>query len=331
MKNSYTKRFSIIHKIAVHFILPVFFFLLFITPSNAQPVKKHGALHVQGVQLTDEHNNPVVLRGMSFGWSCFHPRFYTAGAVKTLVKDWHCNVIRAALGVEPPHGYKQDSATQIQLIRNVVEACIQEGVYVIIDWHSHNINLKEAKAFFKTMATDYGKYPNVIYELYNEPDYESWDSVKIYEREIISTIRAVDNDNLILAGCPHWDQDIHLVAASPLTNVSNVMYTMHFYAGTHKQYLRDRCDSALSKGIPIFISESAGMEASGDGPINDKEWQRWIDWCEQHKISWITWSVSDKDETCSVLQKSASSNGGWKEEDLKESGIKVREKLRRYQ
>ena len=128
MKNSYTKRFSVIHKIAVQFILPVFFFLLFITPSNAQPVKKHGALHVQGVQLTDEHNNPVVLRGMSFGWSCFHPRFYTAGAVKTLVNDWHCNVIRAALGVEPPHGYKQDSATQIQLIRNVVEACIQEGV-----------------------------------------------------------------------------------------------------------------------------------------------------------------------------------------------------------
>ena len=121
---------------------------------------------------------PVVLRGMSFGWSCFHPRFYTAGAVNTLVHDWHCTVIRAALGVEPPHGYKEDSATQIQLIRNVVEACIKEGVYVIIDWHSHNINLKEAKAFFKTMATDYGKYPNVIYELYNEPDYESWDSVK---------------------------------------------------------------------------------------------------------------------------------------------------------
>ena len=108
------------------------------------------------------------------------------------------------------------------------------------------------------------------------------------------------------------------------------MYTMHFYAGTHKQYLRDRCDSALKKGIPIFISESAGMEASGDGPINDEEWQRWIDWCEQHKISWITWSVSDKDETCSVLQKSASSNGGWKDEDLKESGIKVRDKLRKY-
>src|SRR5689334_18060302 len=129
MKHSYIKNFTGTHKIAFYIILSAFFFLLFTTRSIAQPVKEHGALHVQGVQLTDEHNNPVVLRGMSFGWSCFHPRFYTAGAVKTLVNDWHCNVIRAALGVEPPHGYKQDSATQMQLIRNVIQACIEEGVY----------------------------------------------------------------------------------------------------------------------------------------------------------------------------------------------------------
>lgn len=311
-----------------YFIL--IYLLINILPSNAQPVQQHGALHVSGTQLVDSKIQPVVLRGMSFGWSCFHPRFYTAGAVHTLATDWQCNVIRAALGVEPKNGYKEDSATQIKLIRNVVEACIKEGIYVIIDWHSHNINLKEAKVFFTTMATDYGKYPNIIYELYNEPDYESWDSVKIYATELISTIRKIDADNVILVGNPHWDQDIHLVAADPLKNVSNIMYTVHFYAATHKQSLRDRCDSALIKGIPIFISESAGMEASGDGPLNDEEWHRWISWCEQHKISWVVWSVSDKDETCSVLQKSASSDGGWKEEDLKESGIKSRDFIRKF-
>jgi endoglucanase len=311
-------------------LIVVLFLILTFFQLNAQPVKQHGALHVSGTQLMDEHNKAVVLRGMSFGWSCFHPRFYTEGAVTTLVQDWHCTVIRAALGVEPSKGYKEDSATQIKLIRTVVEACIKNGVYVIIDWHSHNVNLKEANAFFKTIAMNYGKYPNVIYELYNEPDYDSWDSVKAYETAIISTIRSIDTNNLILAGCPHWDQDINLVADAPLTNVSNLMYTVHFYAGTHKQSLRDRCDAALSKGIPIFISESAGMEASGDGPINDEEWQHWIDWCELHKISWLTWSVSDKDETCSVLNTTASSNGNWHDADLKESGIKVRDKLRRY-
>jgi hypothetical protein len=107
--------------------------------SNAQPVKVHGHLKVVGTQLTDEHGNPVVLNGMSFGWSCFHPRFYTAGAVHALAKDWNCNVIRAALGVEPEKGYLQDSATSMKLITTVVDAAIKEGIYVIIDWHSHNI------------------------------------------------------------------------------------------------------------------------------------------------------------------------------------------------
>ena len=113
----------------------------------------YGALKVNGINLVDSHNKPVVLRGMSFGWSCFHPRFYTAGAVNTLVKDWHCNVIRAALGVEPKNGYKEDSAIQIQLIRNVIEACIKEGIYVIIDWHSHNINLSKEAAFLQRWQT----------------------------------------------------------------------------------------------------------------------------------------------------------------------------------
>jgi endoglucanase len=47
-------------------------------------------------------------------------------------------------------------------------------------------------------------------------------------------------------------------------------------------------------------------------------------------LSWIDWSVSDKNETCSVLYHAADSNGIWKEEDLKESGFKTREYLRNY-
>ena len=201
---------------------------------------------------------------------------------------------------------------------------------MIIDFHSHDIKLNEAKQFFGEMAAAYGRYPNVIYEIFNEPDYESWDSVKLYSNEVITIIRKIDPDNLILVGSPHWDQDINLVADSPLTGFNNIMYTMHFYAGTHKQQLRGRCDYALSKGISIFISECAGMEATGDGPINYEEWNKWIDWAEKNKISWVTWSLSDKDETCSVLKAGVDSSGNWKAKDLKESGIKARELIRKY-
>jgi endoglucanase len=296
----------------------------------AQPVKENGQLQVKGTQLLNQKGEPVVLRGMSFGWHNWWPRFYTAGTVKWLHDDWKCSVVRAAMGVEPDQGFIKNPDWSKEKIKAVVDAAIKEGIYVIIDWHSHNIRQEEAKSFFHEMASTYGSYPNIIYEIFNEPDQESWKEVKDYSIEIIKTIRAVDPDNVIIVGSPHWDQDVHLAADDPISGYSNLMYSLHFYAATHKQGLRDRADYALQKGLPIFISESAGMEASGNGALNGDEWKKWIDWAENKRISWITWSVSDKDETCSVLLPTASSDGNWKDSDLKESGTKTRELLRKY-
>lgn len=310
----------------------VFLFLIGLGLSGAsQIVHQHGQLKVTGTQLVDMHDQPVVLRGMSYGWHCLWPRFYNASSVKWLKKDWNITVVRAALGIELGNdSYLKRPEWSKDKIKAVVEAAIKEDLYVIIDWHSHNINLKEAKEFFAEMAAAYGKNPHVIYEIFNEPDEESWEEVKKYSAEIIQTIREKDPDNIILVGSPHWDQDVHVVADDPLKGFTNIMYTLHFYAATHKQDLRDRGNYAISKGIPLFISESAGMTASGDGALDPVEWQKWIDWAEQNKISWITWSVSDKDETCSVLLPSASSNGNWKDKDLKESGLRTRELLKKY-
>ena len=299
--------------------------------TNAQFVKQHGQLSVQGTQLTDKNNNPVVLRGMSFGWHSMWPRFYNEKAVGWLKKDFNCNVVRAAMGIElGEKAYIKDSLFSKQKIEAVIKGAIKADIYVIVDWHSHNVNLNEAKAFFAEVSKKYSKYPNIIYEVFNEPDYETWPEVKAYAEEVIKVIRNNDPNNIILVGSPHWDQDVNLPASDPIKGYNNIMYTMHFYAATHGKELRDRTDEAIKSGLPIFVSESAGMEATGDGPLNIKAWEEYIDWMESKKISWITWSVSDKDETCSILRKTAKSEGKWKDEDLKESGIKVREYLRRY-
>jgi len=108
------------------------------------------------------------------------------------------------------------------------------------------------------------------------------------------------------------------------------MYTMHFYAGTHKKWLRDRIDEAIKKGLPVFISECAGMEATGDGPLDNNEWEAFVRWMDEKKLSWIGWSVSDKKETCSVLEKSAASNGNWTEADIKEWGRLIKGYLTSY-
>jgi endoglucanase len=295
---------------------------------QAQYVKTHGQLHVDGTRLVDANNETIVLRGMSFGWHNFWPRFYNESAVSWLKTDWNVKVVRAAMGVDIEDGYMYDSAGSVQKVFAVVDAAIANDIYVIIDWHCHNIQLDAAKGFFAMAAAKYGEYPNVIFEIYNEPDHESWADVKAYSEEVIKTIRAEDKDNVILVGSPHWDQDIHLVAADPLVGFDNIMYTLHFYAATHGQELRDRSDSVLVQGLPLFVSESGGMDASGDGALSYEQIDAWIAWMEKNSISWVCWSISDKDETCSVLNKSASSKGNWKTSDVKEWGQVCRERLR---
>ena len=313
------------------FKIIVLFLVLSCNLTSAQFVKKHGQLSVKGTQLVDKNQNPIVLRGVSLGWHSIWPRFYNQKTVAWLKKDFNCTIVRAAMGIEiGVHSFMKEPDFSKDKIEAVIKGAIKSDIYVIIDWHSHNINLKEATAYFDEISKKYGKYPNVIYEVFNEPDYETWPEIKAYSEAIIRVIRANDPDNIILVGSPHWDQDVNLPAADPIKGYDNLMYTMHFYAATHKKELRDRTDAAIQRGLPIFVSESAGMEASGDGPMDYKAWQEYIDWMEERKISWITWSISDKDETCSFLKPSANSNGKWKDTDIQESGLKTREYLRKF-
>lgn len=310
--------------------LTLILILTSIVSTNAQPVKEHGKLSVKRTQLVNQNGEAVVLRGVSYGWHNWWPRFYNASTVKWFRDDWGATVVRAAMGIDPDRGYLRSRDWSLERIETVIQAAIENDMYVIIDWHSHKVHTEEAKEFFTQMAEKYGHLPHVIYEIFNEPERIAWEPVKQYSIEVMKAIREVDPDNIILVGSPHWCQDLHIVADDPIEGFTNIMYTMHFYAATHKQFLRDRCDYALSKGIPIFVSECAGMEATGNGPINHEEWQTWLEWMEANKLSWVTWSIADKNETCSMMLPAASSDGGWKDSDMKEWGIMTRKNLRKF-
>lgn len=300
------------------------------TVKAADPVKQYGQLQVKGAQLCDQQGNPVILRGVSLGWHNLWPRFYNKQVVKTLKTDWNASVIRAAMGILIEDNYLENPDFAMQCMTPVIESAIKNNVYVIIDWHSHNLKTAEAKDFFGRMAQRYGKYPHVIYEIYNEPVEDTWADLKKYATEVIFEIRKYDPDNIVLVGCPHWDQDIHLVAESPLQGFNNIMYTVHFYAATHGDYLRERTEEAVKKGIPVFISESGATEASGDGKIDPVSEEQWIQMCERLGISWVCWSISDKNESCSMLLPRATATGPWPDDVIKEYGKLVKGLLWKY-
>ena len=294
------------------------------------PVKKWGQLQVNGTQLCDQQGRPVILRGVSLGWHNLWPRFYNKKVVQTLKQDWHCTVVRAAMGILIEDNYLENPSYAMQCMTPVIESAIKQNVYVIIDWHSHHMKTQEAKDFFGRMAQKYGKYPHVIYEIYNEPVEDTWKDLKQYATEVIGEIRKYDPDNIVLVGCPHWDQDIHLVAESPLTGFQNIMYTVHFYAATHGEDLRLRTEDAVKRGVPVFISESGATEASGDGKIDPESEGQWIDMCERLGISWICWSISDKNESCSMLLPRATATGPWADDVIKPYGKLVKSLLLKY-
>lgn len=291
-------------------------------------VKNNGRLSVWGTSLVNEKGQDVVLKGVSLGWHNWWPRFYDKKTIAWLKEDWNCNLVRAAIGVEPDGAFLKNPDMAYKKLYTVIEAAIKNDMYVIVDWHSHHIYQKEAQDFFQTVVNKYKGVPNLFYEIYNEPEKDSWEDVKAYSESVIQTIRNIDSSAVILVGSPHWCQDIHLVADNPIIGHKNIMYTLHFYAATHKQFLRDRANYALGKGIPIFVSECAGMEATGDGFLDLAEWNTWQKWMNENNVSWVAWSLSDKNETCSMILDNTSPPEKWKEEHLKPWGIEIRNTLK---
>ena len=298
-------------------------------------------LRAEGTALMNASGDTVELKGMSFGWNVLWPRFYNAEAVKHVVKDWDAELVRAAIGVEIDddecrvQNYLKDPDFGKQCACTIVDAAIENGVYVLVDWHAHGLHTEAAVEFFTYMATKYKGVPNVIYEIWNEPSYKdhinqidyTWAEIKEYSEIVIAAIRAVEPDAVIVVGTPRWSQNVDDAANDPIEGYDNLMYTLHFYAGTHKEWLREKGDYAISKGLALFVTECGGMNADGQGPIDVESTEAWLEWMDENDISYAFWSISDKEETCSMLLPSAPSEGPWADTDLRPWGRFVKEQL----
>jgi len=296
----------------------------------SSPVAAHGALQVIGNHVCDAHGEPYQLKGMSLFWSHWSGRFYTKETVDVLAENWRCSVVRAATGAEPGEGgYLDNPTAALAKLKAVVDAAIAKGIYVIIDWHKeHQVaapsQVAEATAFFTQMATTYGSYPNVIFEIYNEPNGPHWPAVKAYAETVIGAIRKTGSTNLIIVGTPKWSQDVDIAAADPITDFKNIAYALHFYAGTpdHKP-LRGKATAAMNKGIALFVTEWGTCDSSGNGGLDLPESVLWMNFLKENSISWANWSLHDKAETTSTLKPGTRVTGPPSGSDLTPSGVFV--------
>ena len=345
---------------------------------NTGIVSQNGLLTVSGNTIVNENNLPFSTAGNSIYWSGFPAGipFYQPEVVSYLSQEWSSGIIRTAMAVEESNGglnvfspslpndiinlrgivntssegFFRNPEREMAKVRAVIDAAIGNDMYVIVDFHTHFAHLlqPEAEAFFTTIATEYGEYDNIIYEIFNEPiglaSYrsgannsaafsefeETWDQIiKPYAIDLVNLIRAIDPDNLIVVGTPGFDQGVVTASEDPLSiadlsqeNIDNgaalnVAYALHFYAGTHGQGLRNLALEALTDDpnnpndseIALMVTEWGTVQASGDGAVALDETIAWMNFLREHNITHANWSVTDLSEGASIVQPNTGTNG----------------------
>lgn len=291
-------------------------------------VAKHGALSINEGKLVNEKLRSVSFAGPSLFWSnngWGGQPFYNKQVIDNITSQWNASIVRAAMGVDNNGSYLKQPQDNLNAVETVIEAAVANGIYVIVDWHSHHAedNVEQAVAFFSHIANKYGHLDNIIYEIYNEPLPDTdWERViKPYSLEVISAIRKIDKDNVIIVGTQSWSQDVDIVINNPIKNYKNLAYALHFYAGTHKESLRKKAQLALDAGLALFVSEWGTVDANGNGDIDYDETEKWLKFMKKNKLSHCGWSISQKNESSSMIKANVSPTSKWTEKDLTENGL----------
>lgn len=275
----------------------------------------NGDLIVKNGKLADPEGRPVQLRGMSTHGIQYFDDFYQGEKmIEALGSEdgWRADVVRISLYARE-EGYEDRPDYYTAQVDRLVQSVTEKGMFAIIDWHQlhpgdPNMDKDNAKKFFTHMAQKHGANKRVIFEICNEPNSsgaydDDWNEIplgyevtwsrhiKPYAEEIIPIIRKYSN-NVIIVGVPNWGSEPNAVIGDEL-RFSNVMYSMHFYAGSHGSYERQNLIKAVNAGLPIFITEFGTQNSAGEGANDFEETERWFEFMDEHSISWCNWNFSN--------------------------------------
>ena len=299
-----------------------------VTASTCQDNQEIPWLHTDGRWLKDEANNLVTLRGMSFcgfnnEWGeKVLPDFPNKIAkVTNGTNGWYPNILRL-----PIKNYHLETFTLEQIYQTLqagVDECVKQKVYCVIDWHAvdgeENTDWRSPKMqqstkdFWRYMAPRFGHYPNVIFELYNEPGFpklvtaENWQNWRNTAQEWVDLIREDAPRNIILISSPLWSQITQFAPEYPFKGY-NLAYVNHTYKGMEESWPREigleydweQVFGKAADKVPLFLTEF-GWQA-------DSEWEfgkgttenfglpmkRFLN--KRPNINWIVWTY---DHYCS--------------------------------
>ncbi|WP_394844893.1 cellulase family glycosylhydrolase [Pendulispora brunnea] len=302
------------------------------------PVEQNGQLHVCGTKLCNKNGKAIQLRGMSTHGLQWHRDCVSNASLDALANDWKADILRISMYIESG-GYQSNPRFYTDLVHQIIEQATARGLYALVDWHmlehgDPNYHLSRAKTFFTEIAQRHANKPNILYEVANEPSDVSWATIKSYHEQIIPVIRQQDPDAVILLGTRAWsslgvseDSDETEVVNNPV-NASNIMYTFHFYAASHRGEYLDALSRAADR-IPMFVTEFGTQDYTGGGANDFTQSQAYINLMATKKISWTNWNYSDDPLSGAAFTEGTCPNGPYAGTSrLKPAGAWIRERTR---
>ena len=285
-------------------------------------------LQANGKWIEDEGGNHVTLRGISFcgfnnAWGeQVLPDFKQKIAKVTNGNNgWYPNLLR--LPIKDYHLENFSLEQVYQTLQSGVDECVKQQVYCIIDWHAVDGEEgadwrspemeRKTRAFWSYIAPRFKDYPNVIFELYNEPGFPklvskyNWKIWRDVAQEWVDLIRDNAPRNIILIGSPLWSQITRYAPEYPFKG-SNLAYVNHTYKGMEEswptevglEYDWEEVFGKAADRVPVFLTEfgwqadaewefSTGTTANFGQPMKEFLSKR-------PNINWVVWTY---DHYCS--------------------------------
>jgi endoglucanase len=289
----------------------------------AQAADQLSRVSVKGNQFVTGDGKPIVFRGLDTSdpdklerneqWN----KAYFAAA-----KSWGANVVR--FPVHPAAWHIRGQDNYLKLLDQGVGLAREQGLYVIIDWHSmgnlcselfapgyselypptlYNTTKQETLDFWSTMARHYaGNNTVAFFELFNEPALGgkmgecTWAQWKELMEQVIATIRANGGTAIPLVAGFNYGYDLTPVANAPI-KAGGIGYVSHPYpmkrkAPWEEQWTKDW--GFVADKYPVFATEvgfcSADDKKAHIPVIGDESYgDALTSYCAKKGISYSVW------------------------------------------
>jgi endoglucanase len=285
-------------------------------PGSNPSAKKLPLIRVQGSRFVNALGDTILFRGCAIAdpdkldqqghWKRDH-------FVK--VREMGASIVR--IPVHPVPWRMRTPANYLRLLDQAVDWCTELGMYVVIDWHSignlgmelfqdpvYNTTRRETYEFWRTIAEHFkGNNTVAFYELFNEPTLfngrfgrMSWSEWKKIIEDIITLIRAYDNETIPLVAGLDWAYDLTPLLVEPI-QAEGIGYVTHPYPhkrGKPYEVKWDENFGFAANRYPVFATEF-GFSLGKEGMAENGEYGKAIiDYLEGKGMSWIAW-VFDPD------------------------------------